>query len=107
MLQSALYKIVKIEERTERIEKKQQERDARDSAKTFNIFGYFPASSVEIINDFISNKDGDFKEKKEAFECYLNCVTTMDPDMDSFSAALLKVLFTKAFIRDHRWPTSE
>lgn len=107
VLQTVLLKITNVEERILSMEKKQKEQVVRDAQKKFDINPYFPAASMTILNDFMSNKDGNFKEKKDEFEVYLNSIGTLDNDMDTFSAGLLKVLFTKEFIRDHRFPTSE
>lgn len=107
VMQTILKKINNIEERTTIIEKRQRAQMLQDMSKKFNVAPYFPCSSPALIDDFMSNAENNFKEKKDAFEVYLNSVGTMDPDMDSFSAGLLKTLFTKDFIRDHRWPTSE
>ena len=107
MLQTILMKVTKTEERTRILEENDKEREIRGKVERFNIKPYFPATSLTLIEDFLSNKDGNFKEKKEEFEVYLYSVCTLDMDMDSFCAGLLKILFKKDFIRDHRWPTSE
>lgn len=106
-MQSLNQKVGNINERTDNIEKRQKAHMQQDSSKKFDISPYFPLSSLALLEDFMSNVHNDFKEKKDAFEVYLNSIATMDHDMDTFSAALLRVLFTKDFIRDHRWPTSE
>ena len=107
LLQTILKKVQEIDERTANIEREQKERKMKESLNKFDIRPYFPMSSLTILNDFLSNEDNDFKDKKDAFEVYLNSISSLDPDLDTFSAGLLKALFRTAFIRDHRWPTSE
>ena len=84
-----------------------QERDVRESVQRFNILPYFPITSLVVLEDFLSNDDQNFKEKKEEFETYIYSVCYLATDMDSFCAGLLKTLFRKHFIRDHRWPSTE
>lgn len=100
-------KVSRIDERTTNLERIEEERHVQETVKKFNINPYFPATSLTVMEDFISNDDQNFQEKKEAFEVYLYSVCTLDYDMDSFVAGLLKILFSKDFIRDHRWPSSE
>ena len=107
MIQSVLLKSTQAEQRAIKRDKQHDQRDVRESLRGFNLTPYFPASSLTILNEFMSNKDGDFQQKKEEFERYLNSVATVVYDMDNFCAALLKTLFNKNFIKTHRWPTSE
>ena len=107
ILKTILLKVTNNEERTKRIEVAMKERELRDSVERFNIKPYFPATSLAIMEDFLSNNENNFKEKKEEFEVYLNSCSTLELDMDNFCAHLLKTLFRKDFIRDHRWPTTE
>lgn len=100
-------KVTQIDGRTKSLEEKDRERELRSTIERFNIQPYFPATSLTVIEDFISNKEGNFKEKKEEFEVYINAVCTLDYDMDNFCSGLLKILFRKHFIRDHRWPSTE
>lgn len=90
------------------MEEKQEQREVRESLKKgFVINSFFPCQSIPILEKFLSRADGKYTEKKDAFELYLNSVCTVDFDMDTFAAGLLKALFSKNFIRDHRWPTAE
>lgn len=108
LLQTILLKLTKMEEKVENIEKKQIESEKRNSKGNFDITPYFPISSLAVLSDFMSNTDGNFKEKKDEFVDYLNSVSDMDcDDLDNFSSKLLSSLFTKKFIRTHRWPSSE
>ena len=100
-------KVTKTEERTKVLEDKERERDLRGTVQRFDIKPYFPATSITLMRDFLSNDEGNFKEKKEEFEIYLYSCCSLEMDMDNFCAGLLKVLFRKSFIRDHRWPTLE
>lgn len=107
MMQTILLKVSNLEESSIKAEKRQKKLDELSVVKRVNLAPYFPISSLSVLFDFLSNKDGLFKERKEEFECYLNSCALTVPDMDTFSAHLLKILFTKSFIRDHRWPTTE
>lgn len=106
-LQSILLKVTKIDERTKKLEDDAQKRDLRDQAQRFNIMPYFPVSSLVVLEDFMSNDEQNFKEKKGEFETYIYSVCSVSADMDTFCAGLLKILFRKEFIRTHRWPTTE
>ena len=107
MLSTLTLKVSRVDERTLRIEKAIEERNKREAIRRFNLAPYFPISSLTILGDFLSNSEGNFTEKKEEFEVYLNSCCTLVLDMDNFSARLLKTLFRKDFIRDHRWPSVE
>ena len=107
MLQTIVLKVTNIDDRTLNIEKKFQEREVRERVERFNILPYFPVSSLAVLEDFLSNDDGNFKEKKEEFETYIYSVCSLSTDMDTFCASLLKTLFRKDFIREHRWPSTE
>lgn len=129
LLQNVLNKSTKTEERTTKIEEQLRKRELRESIERINILAYFPVTSLAALEDFLSNDDKNFKvfffsildffftcnqllhffikEKKEEFETYLYAVCSMATDIDSFCAGLLKTLFRKYFIRDHRWPTTE
>lgn len=107
MLQNVVLKVCNVDERTKRIETKIDEQGRRDSIERINILEFFPVSSLVILQEFMSNSDGNFKAKKEEFEGYLYSVCTLALDMDNFCSNLLKTLFRKEFIRDHRWPTTE
>lgn len=107
MLQTILLKVSAIDDRTKALEEKERERELRQTVERFNIAPYFPATSLTLMEDFMSNHDKNFKQKKEEFEIYLYSCCTLDYDMDTFCSRLLKTLFKKDFIRDYRWPTSE
>lgn len=100
-------KISEVDERSRKTEKRQSKLDAKQAVEGFNLRPYFPITSLTLLNDFISNSDGKFIEKKDEFFEYLNSVSNLDSDMDAFCAGLLKVLFSKDFIRTHRWPSNE
>lgn len=106
MLQIILAKVTSIDERVQKLEKKQEE-DRKEANKGIDINAYFPITSLTVLGDFLSNKDGLFKERKDAFEGYLNSVCYDEEDLDLFCAGLLKSLFSKDFICNHRFPTSE
>lgn len=107
ILQTILLKVSQIDERTKRQEEREKEREVQSTLERFNISPYFPATSLTIIEDFMGNKEGNFKLKKEEFETYLYSVCTLDYNMDNFCSKLLNALFRKFFIRDHRWPSTE
>lgn len=107
VLQNVLLKATRTEERTIRIEEKLIEREVRESVKRFNILPYFPVTSLAVLEDFLSNNEHNFTEKKLEFETYLYSVCSDASDMDSFCAGLLKTLFRKNFIMTHRWPSTE
>lgn len=107
MLATIMMRVSRIDDRTLNLEKKMDEQERSKKLKRFDISPYFPISSMVVLNDFLSNKDGNFTEKKEEFEKYLYSCCSLVMDMDNFSAGLLKTLFTKEFIRDHRWPSTE
>lgn len=107
MLKTILMRVNKIDDRTLNIESSLKEKEVRENVVRFNITPYFPVSSLTLLDDFLGNADGNFKEKKEEFEVYLYSCSTLDSDLDSFCAGLLKTLFRKQFIRDHRWPSTE
>ena len=107
VLQNILMRVTSIDERTLKIEKSIEEREVREKVKRFDINPYFPISSLAVLEDFLSNDDQNYKEKKEEFETYLYSVCSTTNDMDTFCAGLLKILFRKDFIREHRWPTTE
>ena len=107
MLQTLMLKVTNLEERNKKQEERQEIIDVKESLRSVDITPYFPISSVTLINEFMSNRDGNFQQRKDEFEGYLNSCSTLVFDMESFSAGLLRSLFKKNFIRDHRWPTSE
>lgn len=90
-----------------KIEEKIVEREVREAVDRFNILPYFPVSSLVVLEDFLSNDDRNFVAKKLEFETYIYSVCSLATDLDSFCAGLLKTLFRKDFIRDHRWPSTE
>lgn len=75
-------KVTKTDERTRILEEKEKERELRGAVKRFNLKPYFPATSITLIEDFISNKEGNFTEKKEEFEVYLYSCCSLDMDID-------------------------
>lgn len=107
LLQNILMKVTKTEDRTIRIEENLRKRELRETVNRFNILPYFPVTSLAVLEDFLSNDDKNFKDKKEEFEVYIYSVCSLSSDMDTFCAGLLKILFRKDFIREHRWPSTE
>lgn len=107
LLQNILHKSTKVDERTINIDERLLALEKRELLVRINILAYFPVSSLTVLEDFLSNDEQNFKEKKEEFETYLYSVCSLATDMDSFCSKLLNTLFRKSFIRDHRWPTTE
>ena len=70
-----------------------------------DVSKYFPLENDAMLSEFIdrSDVDGWEQRKKGFYHLMYNAVTTRK---DRFSCALLDLLFTRDYIKDHKWPMS-
>ena len=69
---------------------------------------YFPATSTELILEFLSDDDGKFHLRRDAFEAYLSGVA--DPTGTNsrlFSDSLIELLFDRNYVKSHKWAGSK
>lgn len=68
------------------------------------IDSFFPAPDNETIDKFMSNADGKFEERSNAFTSYIGgiCDPT-ETNIRTFSDSLINLLFPRDYIKDHKW----
>ena len=71
-----------------------------------DISEFFPVTCQKRLLLFLSNYDGEFSRRKIAFEAMLYELATKDDPNNSFSTSLMNVLFSRAYLREYKWPTS-
>lgn len=74
------------------------------TSKIEKIDRFFPANDNKTILEFLSNDDGRFEERSNAFAGYLNGVA--DPNgtnYKKFSDLLKNLLFHREYMETHRW----
>lgn len=72
--------------------------------KVVKIDKYFPVKCNKLVEEFLSNSDGCFEERSNAFAALLS--TVADPtgkDMRAFSKALKELLFDREYMTTHKW----
>lgn len=76
-----------------------------DMNKKINMDKFFPIKDDASLEKFLDKTEGDFPEKRDAFEnmLYLNVTKNLKLKRP-FEASLLAVLFSRDFISSHRWP---
>lgn len=62
---------------------------------------YFPLENDASLAEFMA-KDEDWEKRRKGFHHLLYTVVTNDKK--KFSGALLHTLFTRDFVRNHKWP---
>ena len=72
--------------------------------ETENIDDMFPIDSMDTIDAFMSNNDGQFVKRKRELEKLIFSVWTPNISRRQFSDNLINILFTRKFIATHRWP---
>lgn len=75
-------------------------------ADLIDIDRYLPFSSVEKILSFCSDDDGLLSKRKHALLKKVRAATDTS-SYRSFVASLTNILFTKAFVIEHKWPVKE
>lgn len=76
-----------------------------DMQKEINIDDYFPINHDADVAKFLDKSDGLFPKKRLEFESFLYCNVTRNLKLKrSFEASLLSIVFSRDFIRSHRWP---
>ena len=68
---------------------------------------YFPCSSTKTLNDFLSNADGGYEQRRKSFEFMLYGVVTTTTNKRLFQDALMSCLFTRPYVNTHKWPCTE
>lgn len=68
---------------------------------TVDISIYFPLKDEEALEDFLKFDEEWHQRRKAFYELLYNTVTN---EKKRFACALLHVVFTREFIRDHKWP---
>ena len=68
---------------------------------------YFPCSSKNTLLAFMSNEDGEYEKRRKSFENMLYCSITNPSNKRLFSDTMMSCLFTRSFVNQHKWPSSE
>ena len=69
---------------------------------TVDLSQFFPLQSHEPLLEFMNRGHEDWNLRRKGF--YHLLFTTVTKSQKKFAAALLHTLFTRNFIRKHRWP---
>lgn len=76
-----------------------------DMERKLHIDQFFPVKVDADMREFLNKDDGQFKVKREEFENWLYCtVTTTLKLKRPFESSLLAALFSREYIRSHKWP---
>ena len=73
--------------------------------ETVDIAKYFPLDNDEDMAEFMDRDDGQWDLRRKAF--YHLLFTTITEKKNKFAGALLTTLFTRNFIKNHKWPGLE
>lgn len=63
---------------------------------------YFPLNSAEDLKKFMRREDEEWPLRKRGF--YQLLYSTLTKKKRKFGSALLRTLFTRSFIANHKWP---
>lgn len=74
------------------------------SNKVEKIDSFFPAKDNETLLKFLSNDDGRFDARANAFTSYISgiCDPT-ETSIRTFSDSLMDLLFQRNYIQSHKW----
>ena len=70
--------------------------------QSVDISDFFPLKSGEDLEKFMDKSDEQWMDRRNGFYHLLH--TTIADTKRKFSSSLLHVLFTRDFIKNHRWP---
>lgn len=69
---------------------------------TVDLSMYFPLKSDDDLSKFMNRNDDEWELRKKGF--YHLLFTAVTKSRRKFAAALLHALFSREFIKNHRWP---
>lgn len=76
-----------------------------DMQKKEDIDNYFPVKVDSDLDRFLNKGDGQFKIRREEFENWLYCTVTKNIRLKRpFETSLLAAVFTRDYIKSHKWP---
>ena len=76
-----------------------------DMQKKEDIDNYFPVKVDSDLDRFLNKGDGQFKIRQEEFENWLYCTVTKNIRLKRpFETSLLAAVFTRDYIKSHKWP---
>ena len=97
----------KMMEQLNRMEKELQRLAFDIDMNRPDITDFFPIKDNGSIREFLSNEDGNFKERRKQFEFLLYDVSSKQKThQKQFGEALKKLLFTRDYVSSHRWPNA-
>lgn len=67
-----------------------------------DVSKYFPLEDDEMLEEFMDRNNDGWDQRRRGFNHLL--YNTVSRNKKRFSCALLHLLFTREFIRDHKWP---
>lgn len=81
--------------------------NTKEKYESVDILHFFPITSNTLLLEFMSRADGMFLDRKLQFEYYMTSCATQDKDMDSFVCNVIANVFSRAYIKDYKWPCNE
>lgn len=76
-----------------------------DMRKKVNIDDFIPINTDHQLTQFLDKKDGQFQDRREAFENVIYCSVTKNLRIKRpFETHFLASVFGREYIRSHKWP---
>lgn len=76
--------------------------------KAEKIDQFFPAKNNTMLHEFMSNEDGRYEDRMNAFSAYVSgiCHPT-ETNLRKFSDSLMDLLLDREYIKSHKWVFSK